>query len=142
MTHREIDALVAEHVMGWTVKEFSACTASAYLSWNEYKYLGTSIHWIRETGMYRVLDESKVGCQHVAIIPRYSTDPAACKQLRDRMRELGWSYTIKTFLLWDDPHFECVFYGLRLGLEESVGTSEETAVAIAALAALGIKVAA
>lgn len=112
MTNREIDALVAEKVMEWTD--------------SPVRNNGTGIP-------YRL---------HWAIKANWSpsTDPAASKQLRDKMRADGWQYTLKFLTAWQPNTFECVFYGPGKGLHERGALTEEMAVALAALKAHGVDV--
>lgn len=106
MSPREIDALVAEHCMG-----FRECAG----------------HWLDNRG----------GWHRDLAFFRPSTDPAASKQLRDKMRADGWRFTMydqkdsmvfAQFIRNDDQGF--------LTPCESADT-EEMATALAALDAKG-----
>ncbi len=111
---RAIDALVAEHAFGWT-------------------------------GLYRMDNVHGVAGwpggkkAHMApqVPPAYSTDPAASKQLRDRMRELGWNFEMR----WMSGYNPWAQFWKR-GSVAQIGESatEELAVALAALRALGVEV--
>lgn len=107
MTNREIDALIAEKI---TRHECDNCGSMA-----------------------------DCGCEVTNIgsgLPRFSTDPAASKQLRDKMRADGWLYFISAHLHdfaceWWKPDTDGNF------IEKS--DTEEMAVALAALKAVGVE---
>lgn len=145
---REIDALVAGHIFGWKwvvnvdhnfthltdwAKDVSGC-----------RFLRDSTFRPHELQAFATGSEpigrTVVG-GYTEIYPRYSTDPAASKQLRDKMRADGWRFTMydqkdsmvfAQFIRNDDHGF--------LTPCESADT-EEMAVALAALAAVGKPVA-
>lgn len=129
MTNREIDALAAEHCMGRKVSWWS---------------LHPTLHGDE------FLPDADGDCPNQEMlvdgewlyIERYSTDPAPSKQLRDRMRELGWQWGTRTAA---SGEYRCEFYKLPSTLDtyfEGFAATEEMAVALAALKALGIEVAA
>lgn len=107
--NRAIDALIAERLMGVTS---DAVGVEAWKVWRREPCTG---EWIPNG---------------------FTTDPAASKQARDRMRGLGWSYRI-----WLSCGYEyaAAFLMLPSGSGEARAATEELAVALAALAALGIE---
>lgn len=114
MTNREIDALIATKVMGWTPDAQHPNLRG--LGW-----------WEDSLGSYT--------CE----LPKFSTDPTASKQLRDKMRADGYRFT-----LWDIPATEslrvrCTIVKSILDGEtwQQVSDTEEMAVALAALKAVG-----
>lgn len=119
MTNREIDVLVAEHCM-----ECAACICDH-----------------RKTIAPR-FDSDTGACLSCGkrLLRHYTTDPVASKALRDKMRTDGWWYTMRLSIMHDPPTYECVFYGLMRGFADYVATTEELAIAIAALKAKGVNV--
>lgn len=117
MTNREIDALVAEKVF---LKARCMC------------------------GLH-VGDKAWTAFTHEGL-PCYSTDPAASKKLRDRMRDLGWWCQMRNE--WHPGNPECWAGFTPHGATGwngrpdhwTSGPTEEMAVALAALAALGVEV--
>lgn len=79
MTNREIDALVAEHVMGWVrvVSDYSPLVAAFSKPGEKFE------SWKTPSG-YTGID---------SVLSHFSTDPAASKRLRDKMRADGWTIT-------------------------------------------------
>ena len=73
LTNREIDAMVATHVFGEPIP----LTEPDGID-------GTPI------GIWTPIDV--YGGPSVWDCPKFSTDPAASKQLRDKMRKLGWNW--------------------------------------------------
>lgn len=81
------------------------------------------------------------------VVPRYSTDPAASKQLRDKMWADGWWCQIRNGWTLDDPkcwagftpHGVTGWNGRPDNWTEA--DTEEMAVALAALSAVGKPVA-
>lgn len=121
MTNREIDALVAEKVGQKVCTCDHAKTASPRFN--------------SDNG--RCLTCDAPGC------PAYSTNPAASKQLRNKMRGLGWlcciqenlhSFTATYFFPTDTP------FDAQRNSPEVTHATEEMAVALAVLAALGVEV--
>ena len=125
MTNREIDALVAEKVMG--------------LQGVTNRLLGLGVFRLE----YGAGDTDEK-------VPAYSTDPAASKQLRDKMLELGWSYqigygktNIESSAGWKITRgFECRLVNMEADVTRVSATAdtEELAVALAALEAVGVEV--
>ena len=113
MTSREIDALIAEKVMGLNPSQ----DADDY-----WEYLNAEKQW-RD-------------------VPEFSTDSAASKQLRDKMRADGWGYRIVSHALLEPLSYSCSFIAPT---DSSFGKvvwadTEEMAVALAALKATGVEV--
>lgn len=152
MTNREIDALVAENVMGW--KWIPRNDGYGFLlppDWRQMLTKDGLSGWIHTPscqttnliggffGKGELTDKAPYGG------PRFSTDPAASKQLRDRMRELG--YVVEIFNRVNGSTW-CWIHPGEDGLNESnpreipaiSSDTEEMAVALAALFALGVEV--
>ncbi len=128
MTPREIDALIATHVFGIPEPPRSEAPnhhlsrrwhASGYWRWE----------WLDRDG------------NGLWIPAPFCTGPAATKRLRDRMRELGWRYRILSWDAIDGWRFQC-WFGTQRDARDTPGDAEadteEMAVALAALRALGI----
>lgn len=108
LTNREIDALIAE------------------------KAIGGEIFYETDQGMEipNLRIDGKVFYNWNPL-----TDPAASKQLRDKMRADGWNYSLHT----ESPIFWCSFISFDgRGFIEDADT-EEMAVALAALKAKGVE---
>lgn len=70
---RQVDAMVAEKVMGLPVKDFTRTARQPYYSWGgEY----TNIHYAPNDEPYVVTGVEKAGCPEVRRINDYSTDDA------------------------------------------------------------------
>lgn len=133
MTNREIDALVAEHAMGWWWGDESHWKRPDY---NCILYSPDHPRYKPEFVLSSPLDSPQL----LPRMPHYSTDPAASKQLRDKMRELGWQWGIRTAA---KGGFHCEIYKLPSTVDvyfESFSATEEMAFALAALPALGVEV--
>lgn len=117
---RELDALVAEHVMGW---EKDATHPN-----------------LRGSGWWKEPDGS-FNCE----LPAYSTDPAASKLVRERMGELGYWCRLQTPFEKDSGEFfagftEHSFTGWNGRPDNQAGAdTEELAVALAAIRAMGVE---
>lgn len=123
MDNREIDALIAENVMGHP----------------KPKQLPNVIYNRMRVGGWEL---SLITCSPPLwkALP-YSTDPVASKALRDRMRELGWALVMSSSLpLKYFVEFSKVVDNTWVGARtyQSLSDTEEMAVVLAALAALGI----
>ena len=123
MQPREIDALIAEKIMEWSRYE-EAFTEK----WPIYN------GWYNPANQQ--FQEPKFGT-----LPQFSTDPSASKQLRDRLRELGFDYSLglTTDLLTNLKHYGCLLDD-KEGLWKATANTEEMAVALASLKAFGVEV--
>lgn len=122
MSPRDIDALVAEHCMGWRV------------------HFRNTAHYVlaSEEGTTYQSPQASVNSWHP------STDPAASKQLRDKMHWEGWYYCIRLCDAFSggDGKLYCHFYKHDRDVSgEEWADTEEMAVALAALSAVGKPVA-
>lgn len=95
---RDLDALVAEKVMGWT-KTVSADHTNSPIQ--VLREMGIFYQWTDTTGKVVGLD-----------IPPYSTDIAAAWQAVDKLRSLGW------YLWLEDAQFKDVQYTASFILAE------------------------
>lgn len=133
MTYGEIDALVAEHIDGWrwVVDDESP-----------YRFLAPVDH--KPTWWSFAKGTEPIGKVHsTPTIPRYSTDPAASKALRDKMRAEGYGYTID--FAPDNSGTPLIMRAsFHRSHEDELwwadADAEERAVSIAALRAKGIEV--
>ena len=111
---RKIDAVIAEKVMGWDVIENS--------------------DWL--IGRPR-------GNGTTEYVPRFTTDPAASKQVREKLAErftiLRLTHTPNAFTT--KFIFEVGQYGVKRGRIRCDAATEELAVALCALQSIGIEVA-
>jgi hypothetical protein len=115
--NRAIDALIAERAMGHGV-----CSCD---------------HKKTKSPRFNADNGLCLTCNAPALV-RYSTDPADSKKLRDRMRELGWCYLIQ--LREGIGGYLCRFYrGNDYEEHDGTASTEELAIALAALSALGIE---
>lgn len=134
-----LDAFLAEHAFGWmwwvnTPKPEVTPTPSWAI---------TGVRFLREPGYSNASglqapakgDEPIGAGQYDHEYPHYSTDTVASKALRDRMRELGWSYRVS------GCGTEGVSFGCRMSRNAECwfrsSESEELAIAQAAYKALG-----
>ena len=80
---RELDALIAEKVMGLPVKDYRGTGRQPALSWaGEYVGIG----WAANDEPYIVRDDKGwAGCPHVALIPHYSSNIAAAWEVVERL---------------------------------------------------------
>ncbi len=130
MTDREIDALVAEHCMGWKrIEGKDAIVAAGHApagSSPDYHHVRV---WVNDLN-------SRQACDECGSMPEFSTEPVASKQLRDKMRDDGFDYEIEVsaalgisvkLKIPNDPDcFVCT------------GSTEERAFALTALRAKGV----
>lgn len=130
--NRAIDALVAEHAMGWKWYRFG-----------KSRFLRPDGSWAT---LNRRLADMTEDTPDDTGYPQgqFSTDPAASKQLRDNMRELGWMPFMKYFQNLEDESGRIVVMAgfRRFGTTEEYTAkdkSEEPAWSLAALSALGIE---
>lgn len=119
---REVDALVAEHVMGWRLGRNKGVAG----------------------GWFWVGDGVSFGDVPRNYEPYYTSDPVACAQLKAKLREQGWDYTISFqhgahSIPWD-WHSVVVDCDVMEGRGAAHEKTEERAVALAALKAHGIDV--
>lgn len=128
MTNREIDALVAERVMGWRL-----VTDSAELARMGYR-TGPGFH---DKGIYFAGEEWKA-CIECGNVPEFSADPAASKQLRDKMRADGFDYELNATKR--DGIWATFSHPGTVEDFTTYGDTEEMAVALAALKAFGVEV--
>lgn len=130
MSPREIDALVAEHCMG-SPKPAEAPAHRGYLG---------APHGVWEAGISSV----PVGSMDW-FPPFYSTDPAASKQLKDKLWADGWRWLVQAL---SNDRYVARFWRIRLEDEgndetstivegEAYDDAELMAVALAALSAKG-----
>lgn len=112
---RAIDALIAEHCMG------SFPTGKGSEFWRCYKQDAFTGEW------------------HA---PPYSADPAASKQARDKMRELGWAYSVDWLPedMTGSPGVFCACFSRSSvkTVHPANADAEQLAVALAILAALNV----
>jgi hypothetical protein len=98
------------------------------------------------------------GVTHHSIIPQYSTNPAAAKQVREKLNSIGWNVCIVSRARHDQygnppfrgsasvGHFSYVLgderrkAGLSDWTEEIYATSEELATCLCALKAVGVDI--
>ncbi len=115
---RELDALVAEKVMGWSdVGEIT---------------IGMTVY---------VAGHRPEGEQ--TVVPSYSTDIAAAWTVVERMRELGWRMLLENWVSSDDAYAAFFHPQDRYRYGNHIGVTDDTApVAIcrAALRAVGVEV--
>lgn len=129
MDNRELDALVVEHITGgWFT----------YTN-GEYRWL-CSAECAEDMKLFPAELSMEIGDSAGLHIPRYATDPAASKQLRDKMREDGW------IVLMGGPEAKVPKFWCQVratyrkntkGIFHRESDTEELAVALAALAAVG-----
>jgi hypothetical protein len=120
---RELDALVAEKLFGyqWTHGSLYDLLAPA-----------DKLHAI--LGM-NTIGRGENLAQNLNYVPDFTTDPWASKQVRERMRELGWMYIFHC----EDVGYLCFLFLKGGCVAEASADTEERAVALAALRALGVK---
>jgi hypothetical protein len=129
-TGRELDALIAEKVMGWTDIEEDESDPNTRYSWNE-AFIG--------------LDPTAPGC--FRSIPCYSTDMAAAWEVLEKMQAQGyrWCLLIRDELKSDTrilPYAEFLHYGKYAPgkVDTCVFAEDESmplAICLAALRAVG-----
>lgn len=99
MTNREIDALVAQHAMEW--KWIPRDDGMGFLlppDWRQMISKDGRAGWIYTPScpgtnlIGGFFGKGEIIQKVPNTAPYYSTDPAASKRLRDRMRELGWDF--------------------------------------------------
>lgn len=93
---REMDALVAQLVIGWVCGKYYQDLSGGILAVcsKERGYLRYGAHqWARMQG-YQHKEQEFIPCDHFA---GYSTDIAAAWMVVDKMREHGWSITVARF---------------------------------------------
>lgn len=111
---RELDALVAERVMG----------LAKIMVKGDFE----------EFPMF-VLPERKRAIWNAFHAPRYSTDIAAAWAVVERMRELGWKFQLD----WDGPEPAATFWKDEASLFDWTRGPAPSAISNAALAALDAK---
>lgn len=155
MSSRDIDALVAEHVMGWKWMSrpsdgytillppdlIQRVTGKGLFDEPVINISSLSAREVAGVGPFVVAEEGakRQIPQWMNLPPRYSTDPAACQQVKDKMRADGWSFgqndlpkERRILAMWDHPDHGNVSIAKH--------ELELMAVCIAALRALGVKV--
>lgn len=140
MTNREIDAAVAEKVMGWKRWQLDGRPElGCGLFPPECKF---SSNWIPAPADMPFNGNGEFGPNYGPF--RASTDPAASDQLLNRMTELGWDLGLQSAAGYDSW---AIFSrrgvnGLPSGNGfDARGKTRQMAVALAALAAFGVEVA-
>lgn len=142
MNNREIDVLVAEHCMGWVWRTRKNDT----LSWLfpphaiERQTRGGEYPCVElgPSGIVGPFHKEEVFGSHrqSGTIPRYSTDPTASKQLRDKRRAEGWN-----IMMFDEcGRIRVTMYRPADKIDyAAVSDTEEMSVAFATLATVGIQ---
>lgn len=150
VTLREIDALVAEKVMGLAVEQWRfqrEPECGSYVEWlsewdvehPDWKERYNEIH----PAIVKTYTDTESSASHVVreICPFYSTDPAAAKLVREKLAErfmvLNLSCNRK-----EDPEARYTFSVSRHGAATSYyveATTEEIAVSLCALRSVGIE---
>lgn len=128
---RDLDAACAEFVMGWKPPRKPAVECPSFPRTDNWDYFNpppdvedwrSDYHWRQPDGT----------CWK--IVKPFSTDPAASKLLREKIRAKGWEFALESF----GEGVTCVFF--RRGVEEPdsswMSKTEEHACAIAALKAV------
>lgn len=83
---RELDALVAEKVMGLPITDFTKTARQPYYSWGG-KY--NNIHYAPNNEPYVVTGVEKAGCPHVRRIDDYSTSISDAWQVVEKLVKEG-----------------------------------------------------
>lgn len=145
MTLREIDALVAENVFGWDRMEGDAIVeverASRAL---ESRYdPADGKRWHNRRAWYSMSSgkAERMACEECGSLPQFTTDPAASKQVREKLAE---RYT-EIVLHRSGKLVECIADNSLTDLLSprairGVADTEELAVAICSLRACGVEV--
>ncbi len=113
-TNRELDALIAEHVMGSSI-----CRCDPQRPTPRFN---------PDTGLCETCGNGP--------IQAYSTSPFASKQIRDKMREEGWTYEIA----WRGDYCCAKFNHSTYDEGHADADTEERAVALATLKTKGVPV--
>lgn len=128
MSPREIDTLIAEKIMGWK-----------WYRLGDIKILRPTDGWTAKK--QPLADGTETPFEDNIAQGKYSTDPAASKQLRDHMRALGWRYRITCNESGSDVVLQKGQHSGG-GYFEAHSDTDESAFALAAISAVGTPVSA
>jgi len=127
---RQVDAMVAEKVMGLPVKDFTRTARQPYYSWGgEY----TNIHYAPNDEPYVVTGVEKAGCPEVRRINDYSTSIADAWQVVDRLKANGNNVWVE----WAGTVWIC---GTTSVFPDVEADTAPLAICLAALKACGVEV--
>ena len=94
MTDRELDALVAEEVMGWRWRAFKSDWDAPKWAKDIYPPDAVELSWPDEPGAPPLAELPYRRSAHYLDMPHYSSDIAAAWQVVERMRDLDFYATI------------------------------------------------
>lgn len=133
---RELDALVAEKVMGLPITDFTKTACQPYYSWGgEY----TNIHYAPNNEPYVVTGVEKAGCPQVRRIDDYSTSIADAWQVVEKLRERN----VISISCMINRKWRCEIVQAESAPQQPINAFADTAplaICLAALAATGVDI--
>lgn len=116
---RELDALVAEKVMGFELKQ------------------PKGVRWLENTYVYAINDYRDDGPVYVIDCPCYSTDIAAAWEVVKYFSNKPFNIWISTCGILNAPHFQAILQSKDGRGGNCIGTTVPHAICLAALTAVG-----
>jgi hypothetical protein len=131
---RELDALIAERVMGWTIISLDIL----------------SPEFEKRFGVYRFRDSSLIGTRashnfpRPVPIPYYSTEITSAWEIWSKIREMGYWVELKQVRPRNIPsrqEYQCEIFSndFNKSIALTIRSTEPLAICIAALQALGVE---